>query len=473
MNIFESIVSHSYDAPRSVALTLEGDKTTYQDLALAANTVRKAVKSLGLHKGEAVVVRAEKSPGTIATILACFLERSPVLAIAADTSPELLSTLCAKLHCRFEIAPSGIASQVIKEKSGPDAPEGTAIIFTTSGTTGTPKLVPLSFEAIDRFAQWASEAFGLSSESTVLSFAPLNFDLSLLDVWTTLAYGGQVALISAKQAVDGQAMAQLIHQTKVTVVQAVPMFFTLLDDTAELTSVQHLIFTGEPMHETSLRRTLAQFPQSRRYNIYGSTETNDVLWHEICLEDDLAAPIPIGTTIPGVTAIVVGVDGEAIAGPGKGELWVSSPFQTAGYLDLTGKISPFATHPSYPETNFFRSGDLVERTENGSFIHLGRRDSQVKIRGVRVNLHGIEEVLMNHPEILEAVVAPTRDPISGHEVLAVVRRAERSVLNSLQIRSHCISLLPRAAVPKFIRITDDPLPRTATGKLDRLAARQI
>jgi acyl-coenzyme A synthetase/AMP-(fatty) acid ligase len=105
-------------------------------------------------------------------------------------------------------------------------------------------------------------------------------------------------------------------------------------------------------------------------------------------------------------------------------------------------------------------------------VHLtGRNDHQVKVRGVRTNVQEVENVVLAHPEVLEAAVVPVPDEEAGTVLHAVVRRAPGSLLNGLHLRAHCAAALPRTAIPGAFEIGDEALPRTSTGKVDRTALR--
>ncbi|MER5889420.1 AMP-binding protein, partial [Streptomyces sp. NPDC001941] len=305
--------------------------------------------------------------------------------------------------------------------------------------------------------------------------APLNFDLCLLDVWSTLAHGGRVVLVDPDQGVNGRHLLDLLVTAEVHVVQAVPMLYGLLIDAARragtvLPAVRHALFTGDAVPDRTFAELPRLFPGARLYNVYGCTETNDSFVHEVDTSATAFPPVPIGVPLPGVEALVLDERGAAVEGPGTGELYVSTPFQAPGYLDTGRHQGKFIRHPlGLDDRAWFRTGDLVRRDADGRVHLTGRSDFQVKVRGVAVNTAEIEQVLMRHPAVLEAGVAARPDPLTGKKLVAGVRRAPGSGLNSLQLKEHCARSLPKAAVPTVLRIVDEPLPKTSTGKVDRNA----
>ncbi|WP_197366833.1 AMP-binding protein, partial [Streptomyces clavuligerus] len=327
------------------------------------------------------------------------------------------------------------------------------------------------------FTDWAGERFGIRRGTTVLNYAPLNFDLCLLDVWTTLKHGGRVVLVDPAEATRAERLLDLLDRHEVRVVQAVPMLFRLLTDAAvpsgrRLDGVEHVIFTGDTLPTRCLADLPRLFGGARLYNLYGCTETNDSFLYEVDGTEPPDAPIPIGRPLPGVDAVIVGADGRLLTGPGVGELEVSTPFQTSGYPDPEQNAERFVTRLRDGQPRrFFRSGDLVRRHEDGRITLEGRNDHQVKVRGTRVNLHEVEQVLLAHPDVTEAAVVTVPDPVAGRLLRAVVRRAPAAApaarLNTLVLRRHCAGLLPLTSVPSELLIVDTPLPRTSTGKIDR------
>ncbi|MDG4864123.1 AMP-binding protein [Streptomyces sp. T-3] len=465
------------EQPDAAALVWHGEETTYRELYEAAGRERERLAVLGLAPGEPVGILAPKSPGAIALVLACLTSRRPFLLPSPALADTALADLFAQAGCRQVLAPEGEPERLLPPTSAEPQPlpEGTTFMLTTSGSTGLPKIVPLNAGAVDRFTGWAGPAFGIGPGATVLNHAPLNFDLCLLDVWTTLAHGGRVVLVDPDHAVNGRHLLDLLQRHEVDVVQAVPMLYGLLIDAARrkgatLPAVRHAMFTGDAVPDRTFAELPRLFPNARLYNIYGCTETNDSFVHEVDTTATAFPPVPIGRPLPGVEALVIDASGALVPGPGAGELYVSTPFQAAGYLDRTRHRGKFTGHPlGLDERAWFRTGDLVRRGADGTLHLTGRSDFQVKVRGVAVNTAEIEQVLQGHPAVLEAGVVARPDPLTGRKLVAAVQRAPGAALNSLQLKEHCARSLPKAAVPSTLRIVDEPLPKTSTGKVDRTA----
>jgi len=486
----ESFSTNVRRFPDSPALVWRGEPVSYRELHDRA--LRARAELSGADIGAAPIgVRCSKSPDSIALVLACLMDQRSFLLPATTLPEHTLQELFRRAGCARVVTVPGssgryswvatpgadgirrgrVAADRVRSFS-PD-PEAVTFMLTTSGSTGLPKIVPLSEGAVDRFTDWAGGQFELGAGRAVLNFSPLSFDLCLLDIWATLKHGGCVVLVEPARATSGKYLRDLLTSHEVELVQAVPLFYQLLtqahrDNAGGFASVRHVIVTGDSIAPQCLAQLPGLFPHARLYNLYGCTETNDSLLHEIDPTEAPTGALPLGSPLPGVWTLLVNEDGTIRNGPGTGELYVSTPFQTSCYLDLPYHESRFVAHPDGADAlRYFRTGDLVHRHENGSLTLEGRTDFQVKVRGVRTNIEDVERILGTHPDIAEVAVVAVPDLVAGHFLHAEIRRVPGSALTSLSLRQFCADQLPQTAIPSTFHITDDPLPRTSTGKVDR------
>lgn len=482
----DHVLEQALRRPEAPALLWHGERISYGDLREMVGEARSRLERLALPRQHRVGILAKKSPQAISLVLACLLDRRPALLPSVALGAEPLQRLFEQAGCEHVLSPGAHSAATFGELScevvsaaspAPAASEDAALMLTTSGSTGVPKIVPLSLPAINRFTDWAGSRFAITSGTTVLSYAPLNFDLCFLDVWTTLQHGGCVALVNQDRATNARYLLELLTTSEVHVVQAVPMLYRLLIDATHdsghcLPSVQHVITTGDSMPSSTFEALPALFPRARFYNVYGSTETNDSFVHEIDVSRAHARRhIPIGQPIEGVSALIVSDEGHVLEGPGSGELWVATPFQTRGYLTEALNEHKFVSRQDGADTRtYFRTGDIVHRHVDGLISLEGRAEGYVKVRGVRVSMHAVERVILEHDQVVEVAVVAVPDDVAGNRLHAVVRRDEASQLNSLSLRRHCARSLDRAAIPSTIEIVTTPLPKTSTGKLDRRRA---
>jgi acyl-coenzyme A synthetase/AMP-(fatty) acid ligase len=492
-SIAEHFADQAQRQPDAPALIWDGEAISYGELGRMVDAAYSDLEAGRLPEGRPIGIRAKKSPEAIALILACLRFGRPFLLPSIELASETLAQLFAQAGASQVISPHGPRSEsaaslralVDDTRAQPDAPEAewppaggaddVTFMLTTSGSTGLPKIVPLTAAGVDAFTDWAATQFDIGPGAVVANYAPLNFDLCLLDIWTTLKHGGCVALVDQDRATQGAYLADLVNDNQVNVIQAVPMLYRLLidvnrEDGRTFPSVRHVITTGDKIPASSLAELPKLFPGARFYNVYGCTETNDSLVHEFLglADGNVPTNIPVGQPISGVTARVQTEDGSALEGTGTGELMVWTPFQTRGYLKSALNEGRFVSVDG-DDRMFYKSGDIVRRHEDGTLTLEGRADFYVKVRGVKVSTQVVEQAIQEHPAVVEVAVVAVPDELAGARLHATVRRELQAKLNSLQLRQHCATRLARTEMPSTILITTDPLPKTSTGKVDRKA----
>ncbi len=453
--------------PDAPAVQWRGRTVSYAELADLAGRLPAAPGPVHEHGNPPVALSATKSPTAIALVLGCLMAGRPLLLASADLGPIARNRLTEQAGCTHLATVTDDEVRWDPCHPGTDAPTDTGLLLTTSGSTGVPKIVPIGRSAIDRFTDWAGTQFRLGPGVNVLNYAPLNFDLCLLDVWATLRTGGCVVLVEPEHAVNPRYLVDMFSSARLHVVQAVPMLYRILAEAVTRTGtsfpgVRDVLLTGDHTPRR-LRAVLPDlFPDATFHNVYGCTETNDSFLYTFdAVQARTRVVLPLGRPLPGVHATV---DGAGTSdGPATGELLVATPFQTADYLGLATATSRFTSDGSH---RYFRSGDLVSRDPDGELTLVGRTDFQVKVRGVRVNLEEVEQVILSHAAVAEAAVVAVPDEVAGHRLHAVVRRRSGE-LTGLGLRQHCATRLVRAAIPAAMHLIDHPLPTTSTGKVNR------
>jgi acyl-coenzyme A synthetase/AMP-(fatty) acid ligase len=493
-SLAEHFAEQAKRQPDAPALIWDGQPISYRELEQLADGSYAELQDARLPDDRPVGIRAKKSPEAIGLILACLRDGKSFLLPSIELASETLAALFAQAGTSQVLSPHGPRSEsaaslralVDDTRAQVDAPasewpptggaDDVTFMLTTSGSTGLPKIVPLTANGVDAFTDWAAEQFEIRSGTVVANYAPLNFDLCLLDIWTTLKHGGCVAMVDQDRATQGAYLADLVNDNQVNVLQAVPMLYRLLidvnrEDGRTFPSVRHVITTGDKIPATSLAELPKLFPNARFYNVYGCTETNDSLVHEFLklAEGNVPTNVPVGQPIPGVTARVQTEDGTALEGTGTGELMVWTPFQTRGYLKAALNEGKFVSVDDGDGRTYYKTGDIVRRHEDGTLTLEGRADFYVKVRGVRVSTQVVEQAIQEHPAVVEVAVIAVPDEMAGARLHATVRREPDAKLNSLMLRQHCATRLARTEMPSTIQIVTEPLPKTSTGKVDRKA----
>jgi amino acid adenylation domain-containing protein len=393
-------------------------------------------------------------------------------------APELQAAagaLLAGRDCRLlGLAPGGGAAGLAAPPAVVVEGDAIAYVYFTSGSTGTPKPIAGRLKAIDHFIRWEIDTLELDPGCRVSQFTTPSFDAFMRDAFAPLCAGGTVCAPPDRDLVlDPPRLLDWIGASHLTLIHCTPSLLrTFLDAglTAERApALRHVLCAGEPLQPNDVRRWYEAFGErARLVNLYGPSETTMTkLFHLVTAADADRRTVPIGKPMRGAQAIAIDETGTPCP-PGKpGEIYIRTPYRTLGYYrqpELTRKV--FVPNPlgDDPADVVYRTGDVGRLLADGSFEFLGRRDHQVKIRGVRVELDEIDELLRRHPSVADAVVVG-RDDISGNKFLCAYFVARQSV-DAEALRQHLAGSLPGWMLPSmFVQLTE--LPRTPTGKVDR------
>jgi D-alanine--poly(phosphoribitol) ligase subunit 1 len=481
--LLDSLNDSAIHFPSNVAIVTDNASWDYRQLWARIVEFESALAGIALPACVPIAVTAHKTVDTLALMLALGKQGHTPLATPSTLGSMIKPTMfaAAGIYCELVAeSDSGrpIVSLVISGKLQTNAvpsiyPADTCpLMMTTSGSTGIPKVVELSASGVNAFFSWGSEYFQLARESRVLSYAPLNFDLSLLEIWAPLAKGATIILVDTARATQTEYLKALIRDSRPDIIQGVPMLYSLLCPISNacdwaINGVRHIVFTGDTTPRKLRERVANLFPQAIFHNVYGCTETNDSFVHSAdALTITRNERLPLGRPINGVIYRIVTDEGIDLDGAGEGELHTSTPFLTHGYTDpkLTAKAF-------YTESNnfrvYYRTGDRVARDESGQLTLIGRNDFIVKVRGVRTNPLDIELVLTQMASVKNAVVIPVNDEISGVVLHAVIEPTQGQTPDGLTMRMFCAQRLPHTSIPRGFHLHENPLPITSTGKPDR------
>jgi amino acid adenylation domain-containing protein len=510
--------------PGRAAVAADGCLLTYQELDRLSNKVARALLRLGVAPGDRVGILAPKSAAAVLGVYgalkagACYVPldpkaparrlghivrdsaaavivtdeaRMPQAAALADAVPRPPGVVIVSVPgCpeREEAASVPVQGAVIvpwaavAAESGEPLAEERAIetdlayILYTSGSTGTPKGVMISHRNSLTFVDWAAAAAGLGEQDRVCSPAPLHFDLSVFDIFATCRAAACLTVLPEGAATFPVSIARWLEVEQVSVWYSVPSVLVLLAcygtlQKFDLSGLRVVIFAGEVFPPKHLARLMAELPHPRYLNWYGPTETNVCTAFEVPAGWAAAQPAPIGQACANTEVFAVTSEGRRLSQPGEvGELYVRGPSLMRGYWGQPAKTSEVLVQNPFRaacDELVYRTGDLVTLEPAGDYAYLGRRDGMVKVRGYRVELGEVEATLYRHPAIREAAVLPVPDEVLGSRLRAVVTADDAGSLTRESILDHCRRWLPSYMVPDIVEFRE-ALPRTSTGKVDRV-----
>ncbi|CAM2064459.1 Amino acid adenylation domain-containing protein [Sulfidibacter corallicola] len=344
--------------------------------------------------------------------------------------------------------------------------EALSHLIYTSGSTGRPKAVAIRNAAVTALLSWMGEAYDEDELRVVLASTSICFDLSVFELFGTLAHGGTVVL-----AENALHLPELPARDRITLINTVPSAMRELTRLAAIpASVVTVNLAGEPLSRSLVDAIFAGSSVGRVLNLYGPSE--DTTYSTWCAVPYPAEASPtIGSPLPGTRALVldrhmnlvpVGVPGELyLGGAGLSRGYLGRPAATAGSF----LPDPFTSQPG---ARLYRTGDLVRRLPSGEFAFLGRADHQVKIRGFRIEPSEVQVVLDRHGSVRESLVLVNKDDPENPRLVAYAVAEGDSSSAMSELQSYLKAELPAHMVPSGWVILDR-FPLTPNGKIDRSA----
>ncbi|MFE7961322.1 amino acid adenylation domain-containing protein [Streptomyces sp. NPDC057413] len=349
-----------------------------------------------------------------------------------------------------------------------------AYVFHTSGSTGHPKGVVHTHASASAFVDWSVDELQLTEQDVIINSAPLHFDPTTLHLFGAARVGAAVALMPASAAPFPATYIDFCAQVGGTVWYAVTSTLVWLarrgkDLLPQLRSLRAAVVGGEVLPPADVNTLFRAVPGIRLLNVYGPTESNVCTFHEVRGPQPLDAVIPVGRVLPGAEIVVVDEELKPVSPGIQGELLVRGSMLMEGYLD------PQQTARAFVHTadgrQWYATGDLVRENGAGELEFIGRRDSQIKSRGFRVELGEIERHLHAADGIQDCVVVATPDALFSTVITAFVDADSIDDVKALPdlLRDR----LPHYMIPQRIVLVTGELPRNSNGKVDRKALTEL
>ncbi len=485
--LFEAQAARIPDRP---ALVAPDGRLTYRELNDCADRLANRLRALGVGPEILAGVLMDRAADLIVTLLAVLkaggayvpldpnYPRQRVLLMLAASRAKVLVTRRRLGSALGDELPASLQTVFLdpgweSEPTGeggihqhPALPDNLAYVIFTSGSTGVPKGVAIQHRSAVAMTRWAGTVFTPEDLAGVLASTSICFDLSVFEIFFTLAEGGKVVL-----AENALALPALAAAGEVRLINTVPSAMTELVRQGRLPpSVRTVNLAGEPLKGALARDIYEQLPGVERvFNLYGPTEdTTYSTWSLV--PRDTERPL-IGRPLAGTAAYVLDAAMNPMPIGVAGELYLQGEGLARGYLhrpDLTAeRFVPDPFGP--PGSRLYQVGDLVRELPTGELDFLGRLDQQVKVRGFRIELGEIEAALSRHPAVREAAVLALPEPDgAGNRLLAYVEADDPSPGLARELRTFLGKSLPDYMVPSvFARL--EKLPLTPNGKIDRRA----
>ncbi len=515
--LFEAQANHT---PHSVAVVFEDQQLTYHQLNGRANQVAHHLRKLNVVPETLVGIYMERSLDMIVGLLAILKARGAYLPLDHTYPAERIAFMLEDAQVPVVLTQDRLVKDIPANKSklvsvdtdwniisaeseenarSGITPDNLSYVIYTSGSTGKPKGVMVCHRNVVNFFTGMDERIPHDPPGVWLAVTSLSFDISVLELFWTLARGFKLILYADKtrdqalierlsprankeiefselanpnKGAEDYSIPAQINRHNVTHFQCTPSMASMLlmdDETrAALRTIQTFIVGGEAL-PVALAMHLKQIVSGNVINMYGPTETT--IWSSTYTVNGEENTIPIGQPIANTEIYILDSNLQPVPVGVAGELFIGGDGVVRGYLkrpDLTAER--FIKHPfnDKPGTRLYRTGDLAGYRSDGNIEFLGRIDHQVKIRGHRIELGEIETLLEQHPAVREAVVVAREETPNDKRLVAYMIPNQNQKVSSSELRDYMKQKLPEFMIPSRV-VPLDAFPLTPNRKIDRKA----
>ncbi len=492
LHLHELIEDQVHATPDAIALESETGELTYRELDRRANALAHELVLRDVRPGSLVGVCMERSPELVVSVLAAWkagaafvpldteYPRDRLAMMLEDCSPALLLADHAGASVLGSHAMLMIDANHLGGLGGGDTPppvaqeaDAVACLLYTSGSTGVPKGVLSTHRGIANNLLDMQSRYPLEKNDCTLQQTSLGFDGAAWEVFWPLIVGARVYLTRPGGQRDPAYLVKVIAEHEIAMFCSTPSVLQVMMDQSGFTQCGHLrriTAIGEVLSPALQERVLSSMPRVELVNVYGPTETSITVTAWTCERESHRRSVPIGRAQANAEIYILDSGLEPVPVGVAGEIYIGGVPVSRGYLNRPALTAErFIPHPFRRESGerVYRSGDMARFGADGIIEYIGRRDHQLKIRGVRVELGEIEATLDRLPAVKESIVVAHEDAAGEKRLIAYVVLHDRTV-TPLELRRALENRLPSHFVPAVI-IPLEAMPRNTNGKVDRAA----
>ena len=369
------------------------------------------------------------------------------------------------------------------------SPDDNAYVLFTSGSTGTPKGVIIAHHSVVNLCEYIQDRYPINQGDIVLLKSPYTFDGSIWELFGWLLMGGTLYICNPGDEKNPKNLCELINKEQINFMFFVPSMLSVFLDYAEtlndsntLSSLKWVSVGGEVLTPTLVKHFYKAINNEtvRLFNVYGPTETCVYATTYLCDPNKEYTKLPIGELVTNDYIYILDENLKQVGFGEEGEICIGGRGVAKGYLNLPEFTNEkFITDPIKGEGFIYRTGDIGKELPNGLFDFIGRKDFQVKLRGLRIEMGEIEIALQNIPEVLECVVLFAKDRNNDDSLIAYLRISATNTDKNYNFRvadaafaTHIKSTL-KDSIPEYMipneYIICDIFPINQNGKIDRNA----
>ncbi|WP_212626926.1 non-ribosomal peptide synthetase [Pseudomonas sp. PP3] len=477
--------------PDALAVTFADTQLTYRELDQQANRLAHKLIELGVGPEVRVGVAMQRSEQLLVALLAVLKAGGAYVPLDPDYPAERVAYMLEDSRALLLITQQDVAeslkvsagtqvlllddiqSLIAYPQSAPVTrvtPDNLAYVIYTSGSTGKPKGVAIAHRNVLALIDWSKSVYSRDDIQGVLASTSVCFDLSVWELFVTLANGG--SLIIARNALE---LPQLRARDQVRLINTVPSAINALHRDGQIPpGVRIINLAGEPLKQSLVEALYQQATVEHVYDLYGPSEdTTYSTW----TRREASGRANIGRPLKHTASYLLDADLQPVPQGVSAELYLSGAGITRGYLARPGLTAEKYVPNPFSSTGerLYRTGDLTRYQADGTLQYVGRIDHQVKVRGFRIELGEIEARLLQQNAVRELAVL-AQDGASGQQLVAYIVPNDSALLADADAQSNLREVLkaalrqhlPDYMVPAFLLFLEH-LPLTPNGKLDRKA----
>ena len=485
------LARHATMRPNSTVLRQEGRALDYAGLDRRSAAIAARLVDAGVRRGDRIAVAMARSDALLCAVHgalragAAYVPIDPALPaerialLLGDTGAEVVLADCDPMEAAAWSAGVRVLNEdtCVAATSAPDdvaRPDDLAYVIYTSGSTGRPKGVMIDHRGAHNTIADINNRFGVNESDVVFGVSAFNFDLSVYDLFGTIAAGGRLVFPDRGRELDPPHWLQVMRDEGVTLWNSVPALLRLLLEAAQLRgvtlpSLRLVLLSGDkiPLDLPEQLRKVA--PDATLVALGGATEVS--IWSNsfpVAAVDPDWATIPYGYPLANQTWRVLDRHGFDCPTWVSGDLVIGGAGLAWGYWNDPARTALSFQPDDAGHGRLYRTGDIGRYLPGGCLEWMGRNDFQVKIQGHRIELGEIDAALLGHPQVAQAVVVAPMENGERRRLVAHVVPADGFTTDAAELESMLRQRLPHYMVPSAWCWWEQ-LPLSGNGKVDRLA----
>ncbi len=475
--------------PDKKAIVCNDQSISYSELWDMTMSLTEELKCFGIGKGDFIAVHMSNSIDMVISIFAILNCNAVVIPVNIDLPHEQITRILAESNPKMVLY-NEFASPEIKDESILACcvnytelkknnqsekgliiynPKDLAYCIFTSGSSGIPKGVLLTYEGIVNHIEAKISLLNLTCESRLCLSFNIGFVASIWQILTPILLGAQLCIYDNDLIKKPYQFLEQLERDKINVVSMIPHslygYFQYIGDKhpkLALSNMKHIILTGEKVDRVVAERFYKEYDHISLINAYGQSECSDDTFHYEIPKNLIAGDIPIGKPIQNISYCILSENLEEVAYEEKGELYIGGICLSQRYLNNEQLTREKFVKVS--DSTFYRTGDIVKQNEDNDVVCLGRADNQIKIRGYRVEPEEIEAHLNQMKGIKQSVVIALKtneiDKILGAYYISEINIDAKDIINYLSPK------LPSYMIPSVFKRVEKFI-ENANGKIDR------